>query len=136
MKKIAVITIAFCIIFLLQIPNVFAQNESTVREIDWIENGTNYQKIYYKDGTVAMFVTASATLNIESQSYASYSVFVPTPPFSFPLKEILELLKKIFDNIFGQIGIGCTLLAWVIWNRIKGLRRNRPKDYDGIERVF
>jgi hypothetical protein len=88
--------------------------------------------IYYKDGTKEMFVSASANINVKASRQVSYSEFVITPPPSFPLKEVLELLKNIVENVFGRIGAGCALLALTICNRIKGLRHNRPKDYNGV----
>jgi hypothetical protein len=135
MKKATLIMIIFCMLLLLNVPNVFAQNEANSREIDKIETTENSKTIYYTDGTKHMFVTAAAAINLEAQGY-SHSVIVPTPPPTLPLKEILEIVKKIIENIFGQIGIGCSILAWAIWNRLKSLRHNRPKDYDEIERIF
>ena len=120
---------------LLNVPNVFAQSETGSKEIDRIETTENGKTIYYTGGTKHMFVTAGATINLEAQGH-TYSVFVPAPPPTVPFKEILELVKKIIENVFGQIGIGCSLLAWAIWNRLKSLRHNRPKDYDGIERML
>lgn len=121
-------------ILLSQVALVFAQGDNAAnKEIDRIETTENSQTIYYKDGTRDMFVTSAVNVHISAES--AVSIFVTTPPpFSFPFKEFLEILKDVIENIFGSIGVGCAVLALIIWNRIRGLRNNRPKDYDGLGR--
>ena len=132
MKKPIAIVLVFFVLLLLNVPNVFAQNETT-REIDRIETTENSKTIHYKDGSKHMFMTASATINVESQSHASYSILeILPPPNPFPFEKLFDLLEML-KNLLAPIGVASILLATIILHRIKGLRHNRPKDYNRIE---
>lgn len=129
MQKSALITITFLLI-ISQVTHVLATtSENASREIERVEIGENYKKIIYKDGTVEMFVNAIANLKL-SDSVTADVIKIPKPPFPFPIEKIFELIKQILEALAGG-GVGCALLAWKIWNIIKGLRRGRPRDYRG-----
>jgi hypothetical protein len=133
MKKISIIIIFFCTFLLLNVPHVFAQNETDSSGIDRIETIGNTKIIYHTDGIKEISVTEVENVGIGTEGRVSYSVVTPLPP-SFPIREILEIVREIVDNILGEVA-GCFALAWAIWNRLKRLRGNRPKDYDEIERL-
>lgn len=116
MKRLT--TVIIIILFLsTQIPNALAEDD----RIETTEN----------DGGKQMFLTFSVNINFELSTGVSHVVSIP-PPYSFPFEKIFEIISEIMKNVFNPIGVGCTLLAWKIWNLIKGLRPNRPKDYNEV----
>jgi len=126
MKKLVLVcTILFLLIS--QATLVLADSGNVSKEIEQVETVENGKIVYYKDGTKEMFVTLSE--NLKSSSSVETVYMVRTPPPTIPFNEIFRILKLIFENIFGSAGLGCFLLAWKIWNIIKGLRRGRPRDY-------
>lgn len=115
MKKLPIV----CIILLLLISQstlVLANNENVSKEIEQVETVENGKEVF-------------ATLFANSKVSSSVETVIRTPPLIIPFNEIFRILKLIFENIFGRAGLGYFLLAWKIWNIIKGLRRGRPRDY-------
>ncbi|MEM1552575.1 MAG: hypothetical protein QXH03_07920 [Candidatus Bathyarchaeia archaeon] len=105
MKKTTLIIVIVCTLLLCQISPVLANNDS--KEIEKIEIVGNVKKIYYKDGSMEMFVTC--TVNLDFCSGVAYGISTPTP--LIPLDKIFQVLKQIIENIFGRAGLGCFLLA-------------------------
>jgi hypothetical protein len=116
---------------LTQIPNVLANSGNVSKEIERIEISENCKTIYYTDGSAEVFVTAVANLNFHTSTSVTYTP-IPITPLPIPIDKILRIIKQILDTL-NTCGAGDVLLAFIIWNTIKRLRRGRPRDYHGIE---
>jgi len=117
MLRLTVILIA-CFILLVQMPCVSATDVTA--ETDNKENGTVYR--------------VSSSLNIVFNLGTTGVVYSPpiVPPEPFPIEKISKILKQLMDFLIGP-GVGCTILAWKVWNIIKRLRQDRPRDYRRVE---
>jgi hypothetical protein len=127
------ILIGIFLILSSQIPNAFAGNQNASRKVDRIETLENGKITYYKDGTTATYLhftgTTMLTFNLSGTADVDHTSFVPPP--QFPADYILKIVKLIFETVSAG-GVVSTLLAWMIWNSIKTLRKGRPKDYWGV----
>jgi hypothetical protein len=130
MQKTTLISIIF-LLLISQITHVFANSQNVSNEIERIEIGENSKTIYYKDGSREMFVTAIVNFGFSVKTTPIIEVHPPL--FPIPIDKIFRIIRQILENIFNASGVGCFLLAWKIWNLIKGLRRGRPRDYRGVE---
>lgn len=105
-------------------------------EIERIEMDGNTKTVYYTDGRKAVFFTISGSVNADVSVGTAHVHSVPAPPFRPPdITEILQIIKQILD-LLGANGLGWGLLAWTIWNCVRKLRRNRPRDYYGVGTTF
>jgi len=131
-------TLIFALIvgFLFLIPTSYATDTTnSSHEIERVEIGEGSKIIYYKDGSREVFFTCSANVGVDTsvETKTVYATF-PIPKLPDPT-EIFKIIKQILD-LLGEGGVGSTLLAWTIWNCIKNLRRNRPRDYNGVGTIF
>jgi hypothetical protein len=126
------ITIVLCLFLMSQAPCVFAGGGNASKEIERVEITENSKVIYYKDGTKDMFIVSSVSIHFDVATSFSYAIYVPPLSPLVPIEKIFEILAEIIENITTSIGVGCTLLAQRIWNKVKELRNNRPKDYNGL----
>lgn len=118
------------LLFVSEVYPAFANSESVSKEIEKVEIKNGMKIIYYKNGKREFFFSAIEVLGVDS-SVETHVSYVSFPPFRIPIDAILRILKQVAEVLTAS-GVGCSLLAWEIWNCIKGLRRGRPKDYDGL----
>jgi hypothetical protein len=97
-------------------------------------DGTN-ETLTDENGTKNFNVVLSFPVHVSDSTSATFQIIQP----SFPLigimqiiKEILDTISQILEGIFGPVGIVLTLLSAEILAMLKSLRKNRPKDYNGV----
>jgi hypothetical protein len=132
MQKLTMVTIS-CLLILTQIPNVFANSGNISNGIERIEMKDGMKIVYYKNGLREVFVSFSGSVNVDTSVETTTQVIhTPIHPIEpFPIDKILRIIKQVLDTI-SSYGVGCSLLAWMIWNTIKRLRHDRPRDYRGV----
>jgi len=122
MQRVTLIIIA-SLLLLSQIPHVFANSENISKEVENID--TEEDENIYRISSINVVSYFPSVGTIVRQPS-------PTPPTEpFPIDKIFRIIKQILDTL-SSCGVGYSLLAWFIWNAIKGLRRGRPRDYRGI----
>jgi len=131
MKRLIALSI-FLIFFLSQVTLALADYQNASKQIERIETTENSRTTYYTDGSKEVFVTSSLNINFGASAGTAHVIGIPAPPPSVPFEKVIDILKEIVDGISRSIGVGFPLLAWKIWNTIRGLRRNRPKDYNDV----
>ena len=133
MRKLTLLAIN-CLLLLSQLPHVFADSENVSKEIERIEIGENCETIYYKDGHKEVFVTSRVNVNFGASTGTAHVIEIPQPPphKPFPIDKIFRIIRHILE-IFSSCGVGGSLIAWMIWNIIKRLRRGRPRDYHEVD---
>ena len=124
------ITIVFLLI-MTQIARCSALEENSSNETERIEIGKNPKRVYYNNESVEMSVSGRVVVYYHPQTCTVFGSSTPPPPKPPDIIEILKIVKEILRSFIGY-GVGCILLAWKIWNVLKGLRRGRPRDYRGI----
>jgi len=132
MQKLTIVAIS-CLLILTQIPNVFANSGNISNGIERIEMKDGMKIVYYKNGLREVFFTVYECVTVDTSVETTTQVIrTPLPPIEpFPIDKIFRIIKQVLDTI-SSYGIGCSLLAWMIWNTIKRLRHDRPRDYRGV----
>ena len=132
-KTVALIALILCFLFLSQVTQVFAIEENNSRNIEKVEFKDGMKIIYYSDGTREFFVVCSTVIKAQTSvsSVVSHTVYYRPPNWPSVIERIMKIIKQIIETLNG-ISTGCFLLAWRIWNIIKGLRKGRPRDYYGV----
>jgi len=132
MQRLTLLTIT-CFLLLSQIPSVFANSGNVSNEIERIEVKEGMKIVYYKNGLREVYVSFSESANVDTSIETTTQVIhTPIHPIEpLPIDKIFRIIKQVLDTI-SSYGVGCSLLAWMIWNTVKRLRRNRPRDYRGV----
>lgn len=130
MKRLGLLSLILCFLFLSQVAQAFAAEQNSSRKIERIEVKNGTKIIYYTDGTKEVFITLVENINVQT-SVSSVSRVNTPPDWSSIIERILKIINQILKTL-AKAGVGSFLLAWEIWNLIKSLRKGRPRDYYGI----
>ena len=132
MKRLGLLSLILCFLFLSQVTHVLAIEQNSSREVEKVEVKNGMKIIYYSDGAREFFIACSANINVQTSVSTVVSRAVHYTPPNWP--NIIEKIFKVINQILktlAKVGVGSFLLAWRIWNLIKSLRKGRPRDYYG-----
>ena len=133
MKRLGLLSLILCFLFLSQVTHVLAIEQNSSREVEKVEVKNGMKIIYYSDGTREFFITCSANINVQSSvsPVISRTVYYAPPNWPNIIERIFKVINQILKTL-AKVGVGSFLLAWQIWNIIKSLRKGRPRDYYGV----